>query len=101
MRLRLSKAGRSELAAGVRGIDSVFGCRYDSIVSNDLLGDVERVKKSDPKIARALEVFLRTQEVYEKALAATTWRRSERSSGTYSSSMSEKDYRADISTVTQ
>jgi len=85
----------------VHGVDGGYGGLYHSIVSNDLLGDIERVKRSDPKIARALEVFLRTQEVYEKALAATTWQRSERSSGTYSSSMSEKDYRADISTVTQ
>jgi len=85
----------------VHGFDSGFGWRYHSYVPRDLLDEIERVKRSDPKIARALEVFLRTQGVYEKALAATTWRMSERSSGTYSSSMSDKDYRADISTVTQ
>ena len=57
--------------------------------------------KDNPKIKRALEVFENAQKVYEQAIDAMTIKQKPRYKGSYSSSVSEKDYYANISTTTR
>jgi len=68
---------------------------------NQLLNQVKNAKKSNPKIAKALDFFERTQEIYERSINAITPYYKPIQRGTYSSSISKKDYHANISTTTQ
>ena len=52
---------------------------------------IEDLKKN-PKIIKALEVFERTQKIYEKSIAAMKIKVKLKSTGTYSSTISKKDY---------
>lgn len=62
---------------------------------------MEEMKKRNPKIAEAFDVFERTEEVFDRTIEAVTpyYRPVQR--GTYSSAVSKKDYHANISTTTQ
>ena len=57
--------------------------------------------KDNPKIKRALEVFEDAQRIYEQAIDAMTVKQKPRYKGSYSSSLSKKDYYANISTTTR
>lgn len=61
---------------------------------------IENIKKN-PKIAKVLEVFERAQKIYEEAIAVITIKEKPKFSGTYSSTISIKDYFDNISTTTQ
>lgn len=70
-------------------------------MNNDqLLQEVEELKKN-PKLSKAVDVFERTQEIYERTIKATTINQRPTQKGTYSSSISKKNYYANISTTTQ
>lgn len=57
--------------------------------------------KDNPKIKKALEVFENAQKTYEQAIEAMTIKQKPRYKGSYSSSLAEKDYYANISTTTR
>lgn len=58
--------------------------------------------KENPKIKKALEVFEVAQKTYERAIEAMTIRqKTKQNKGSYSSSISKKEYYADISTTTR
>ena len=57
--------------------------------------------RENPKIKKALEVFENAQKTYEQAIEAMTIKQKPRYKGSYSSSLSEKDYYANISTTTR
>lgn len=67
-----------------------------------LFNQMEKIKKSNSKIAKALDIFERTQKIYERCLESTSYGydKQERNSS-YSSSISKKDYHANISTTTK
>lgn len=70
-------------------------------MNNDqLLQQVEELKKN-PKLSKAMDIFEHTQEIYEQSINAITPYRKPIQKGTYSSSISKKDYHANISTTTQ
>ena len=68
---------------------------------NQLFNQIKVIKKGNPKIARAFDLFERTQEIYERSIDAITPYYKPIHRGTYSSSISKKDYHANISTTTQ
>jgi len=68
---------------------------------NQLLNQVKNAKKGNSKIVKALDFFERTQEIYERSINAITPYYKIIQRGTYSSSISKKDYHANISTTTQ
>jgi hypothetical protein len=57
--------------------------------------------KSNPKIAKALDIFERTQEIYEKSMHVITPYKIKMKMGTYSSSISTENYHANSSTIDQ
>ena len=57
--------------------------------------------KENPKIKGALELFERAQKVYDKSMQAITPKHNPKYKGSYSSSISKKDYYANISTTTR
>ncbi len=57
--------------------------------------------KKNPRIAKAMEVFERAQKIYEDSLTAIKIKERRKFSGTYSSTISKKDYYANISTTTR
>ncbi len=57
--------------------------------------------KDNPKIKKALEVFEIAQKTYEQAIDAMTIKQKPRYKGSYSSSISKKEYYANISTITR
>ena len=70
-------------------------------MNNDqLLQQVEELKKN-PKLSKVMDVFEHTQEIYERTIKATTIRERPVQKGTYSASISKKNYYANISTTTQ
>ncbi|GMX58912.1 MAG: hypothetical protein MCSN_5660 [Candidatus Microsyncoccus archaeolyticus] len=69
--------------------------------NNQLLKEVKKEKESNPKIAKVFDIFKRSQEIYEESMSATQVYQKPVNRGTYSSSISEKDYYANISTTTQ
>lgn len=67
---------------------------------NQLLQQIKDLKKNH-KLSKAMDVFERTEKIYERTIKATTIRQRPIQKGTYSSSVSKKDYYANISTTTQ
>jgi hypothetical protein len=58
--------------------------------------------KENPRIKKAWEVFEVAQKTYESAIEAMTIKqKSQRNKGSYSSSISKKEYYANISTTTR
>ena len=57
--------------------------------------------KDNPKIKKALEVFENAQKIYEQAIDAMTIKQKQKYKGSYSSSISKKEYNANISTITR
>lgn len=58
--------------------------------------------KENPKIKKAMDVFEVAQKTYERAIEAMTIRqRAKQNKGSYSSSLSKKEYYADFSTTTR
>ncbi len=57
--------------------------------------------KENPKIKGALEVFECAQKIYDKSMKAMTPKYIPKFKGSYSSSISEKNYYANISTTTR
>lgn len=57
--------------------------------------------KENPKIKGAFEVFERAQKIYDKSMKAMMPKYTPKFKGSYSSSISEKDYYANISTTTR
>lgn len=57
--------------------------------------------KDSPKIKDAMEVFENAQKTYELAIDAMTIKQKPRYNGSYSSSISKKEYYANISTTTR
>ncbi len=57
--------------------------------------------KDNPKLNKAFDVFERSQKTYEQAVKAITVREKPRRSGSYSSSLSKKNYYANFSTTTR
>ncbi|MFH1946582.1 MAG: hypothetical protein ABIJ23_00265 [Candidatus Magasanikbacteria bacterium] len=65
-----------------------------------LFGQIREAKENNPKIAKALDVFRHTQDIYERSMRAISPYQKFAQRGTYSSSISKKDYHANISTTT-
>ena len=57
--------------------------------------------RRNPKISKALEVFEHAQKTYEQAIDAIALGKRSQTKGTYSSSISKKEYHANISTTTR
>lgn len=57
--------------------------------------------RENPKIKKALEVFENAQKIYEQAIDAITIKQKQKYKGSYSSSISKKEYNANISTITR
>lgn len=58
--------------------------------------------KENPKIKKAMDVFEVAQKTYERAIEAMTIRqKTKQNKGSYSSSISKKEYYADFSTTTR
>jgi hypothetical protein len=70
-------------------------------MNNNFQKQLKNAKES-PKIKKAMEVFEVAQKTYERALEAMTIKqRSKQNKGSYSSSISKKEYYADFSTTTR
>jgi len=69
--------------------------------NNQLLNQIKNIKKGNTKSAKAFDFFERTQDIYERSISAITPYCRPIQKGTYSSSISKKDYHANISTTTQ
>ena len=57
--------------------------------------------KENPKIKKALEIFEIAQKTYEQAIDVMTIKQKPKYRGSYSSSISKKEYYANISTITR
>jgi len=68
--------------------------------NNQLLQRTEELKKNH-KLSKAMDVFERTQEIYERTIKATAVYQRPIQKGTYSASISKKNYYANISTTAQ
>lgn len=66
-----------------------------------LINQIRDTRKNNPKIAKAWDYFERTQEIYERSVNAMTPYYRPIQKSTYSSTISKKDYHANISTTTQ
>ena len=68
--------------------------------NNQIFKKIEDLKK-DSKLSQALEIFERAEKIYNEAIRTTTIQQKPIKKGTYSTSISTKDYYANISTTTQ
>ncbi|MFA5020527.1 MAG: hypothetical protein WC517_00465 [Patescibacteria group bacterium] len=57
--------------------------------------------RDNPKIKKAMDVFENAQKKYDQAIDAMTIKQRNKYKGSYSSSLSKKDYYANISTSTR
>jgi len=65
-----------------------------------VLSQVEEMRKNNPKIAKAWDIFERAQKIYDKTMKpAYLVSKRHISKGTYSTSISKKEYHADVSTT--
>lgn len=68
--------------------------------NNQIFKKIEDLKK-DSKLSQVLEIFERAEKIYNETIKATTIQQKPIKKGTYSASISRKDYYANISTTTQ
>jgi len=66
---------------------------------DQLLQQVENLKRN-PKLSKAMGIFEHAEKIYERTIKAVTVRQRPIQKGTYSTSISKKDYYANISTTT-
>ncbi len=66
-----------------------------------LINKVNQLQKTNSRIASAMEIFRNAQKIYEESIETINPYRRTIVKGSYSSSISTKDYHANISTTTQ